>query len=135
MPLTLNSLLQARATVALKVGEEDFTVTYAPAKLTWETRSQLRDGLPAFVPSEDGKKPAAEVIPPALDLYCALLADVLLAWDVVGEKGKPLPIDIQTLKRFPFDFILSLGREVARDSLVNPQIKAVSASTSPTTGN
>lgn len=135
MALTLDSLLKREALLPLLVGEDELNITYRPAALTWEVRGKLRGGVWDMVPPEDAKKPAADVIPAAIEAYCALMAGVLIAWDMVDEKGKTLPIDALTLMRFPLDFVTSLGREVAKDSLVNPQIRATSASTSPTTAS
>lgn len=129
MTLTLQSLLDGVAELPLKVADDDLLVTYRPGKLTWAVRQKLFVGVLAFAA---GEKPAAEETEAAWQAYCAALAGVLVAWDVVDEKGKPLAITAELLTRFPLDFVVSLGREVAKDSLVNPRIRVTLPNTSPT---
>ena len=127
MAISLSALLQNVGELHLKVGEHDLDVKYRPGKLTQGLRNKLLRGPVAFVDEAEDKS-----IQAAWNAYYAAFADLLLAWDVMGDDGEPLPINGETIATLPMGFVESLIEEVAKDSRVNPQIKATSASILPT---
>lgn len=125
MAITLAALLENIADLPLKLGDADLLIKYRPGKMTQAMRTNLLRGAIAFVDEkEDG-------FDGAWRRYYEAIADVLVAWDVM-DGDKPLPITAETLADLPLGFVEGVIGEVAKDSRVNPQIKATSASTSPT---
>jgi hypothetical protein len=127
MAITLTALLDNVAELPLKVGDDDLLVKYRPGKMTQALRNKLLRGPVAFI--EDGNEQNVDT---AWQAYYGAIAGLLVAWDLLGDDDKPLPINAETLSALPLGFVESLIGEVTRDSRVNPQTRATSASTLPT---
>lgn len=108
MSITLASLQENIAELTLKVGDNELTIRYRPGKFTHALRSDLLSGESTY-----------------LDTLASLLVD----WDVLDDKGKPLPVTADVLATLPLAFVEGVAQEVVKSSLANPQIKATSAST------
>lgn len=129
MAITLTALQEGVVDLPLKLGDDDLLIKYHPGKMTQSMRTNLFRGAAAFV--DDNERG----VDGAWRRYFEAVASVLVWWDVLGDDGEPLPISAETLADLPLGFIESLISEVAKDSRVNPQIKAISASISPTKEN
>lgn len=125
MAITLSALLDNVVDLPLKLGDNDLLIKYRPGKMTQAMRNNLFRGAVAFVDDKE------EGVDGAWRRYFEAIASVLVSWDVLGEDGKPLPITAQTLADLPLGFVEGIVGEVAKDSRVNPQIKATSANSSP----
>lgn len=128
MPLTLEALNNKRAELDLEVDGDLLHVVYLPFKLTFVVRKRLRQGVLAYIPVP-APEDAEERIMLAYRAYCDDLATVLVEWDMLRGK-EPYPITGESLTTLAPDFVLSVAREVAKDSLANPLIVATSKSTS-----
>lgn len=93
MPITLSDLVSKTRQIVVKYDGEDVAITYAPGKLT-----------PASVNAQEGRQ-NLEIV----------LAETLLAWDVLDEKGKPLPVTQETLSAMPTRFLWALIDGVNED--------------------
>lgn len=104
MPVSIAHLVQDRRTITVPVGDESLTITYRPGGFTPETEARLRQY------ADDQRGGAALV---------ALLADCLVEWDLVDEKGKPLPINAKTLSGLPVLFLTQLAQAITEDMRPN----------------
>ena len=46
-------------------------------------------------------------------------AEIIESWDVEGEKGKPYPTDVESLKELPVEFIAHIVSACANDLVPN----------------
>lgn len=111
MPITIGALLADRRTISLVIGEDTLNITYRPSGMTPESEERLD----TFVRE---KKVGASLV--------ALLLDVLVEWDLLGEDGKPLAVDAATLKKLPLSFLGLLVSEIGKD--LRPNLMSVGGS-------
>jgi len=79
-------------------------VTYRPGGFTPETEARLRQY------ADDQRGGAALV---------ALLVDCLVEWDLLDEKGKPLPINAKALSSLPTLFLSRVVQAITEDMRPN----------------
>lgn len=93
MPISLGDLQRNTRQIVAHYDGEDVAITYAPGKLT-----------PASVSGNDARQ--------SLE---ALLGTTLLAWDVLDDAGKPLPVTQETLSAMPSRFLWVLVDAINED--------------------
>lgn len=129
MPLRMADLAKAERTVTLEYDGESVTVVYRPARLTAMMRLRLMAGPTLNVADVETATPAEWV--PALEEWYDETAGLLVAWDVLDEKGKALKPTAQLLADLPQDFVGAVLRAIFDDAQVNPRSGGDSPGTSP----
>lgn len=87
---TLDDLIPQRKATVTTPGGGDLAVTVSPSAYTIDREVALQ----AIV--SDGTDPNA-----VADELCALIADVVVEWDLTGNDGQPWPLDRQSLRGLP----------------------------------
>lgn len=82
MPISLANIKNDKRTVTVNYFGDTCEVTYKPSALTPTVENELRE-------AEDNSV--------LIDTLC----DMLTAWDVLGEDGAPLPIEVKVLNSLP----------------------------------
>ncbi len=111
MPVRIGNLVRDRRTVTIPIDDETITITYRPGGFTPDTEDRLREY------ADDQRGGAALV---------AMLADVLVEWDVLDDDGKPLRPTAENLRRLPTMFLGQVAQVIAEDMRPNPQSAGVS---------
>lgn len=105
MPVTLRHLAADRRTCRLAVGDDTLTITYRPSGITPELEDQLREY------TADQRGGAALV---------ALLEHCLIEWDLLDDRGKPIPPMAENLRRLPTVFLGQVVQALMEDLRPNP---------------
>lgn len=119
MPVMLKDLKKATKTVTFPYGADTVTLTYRPAAIT--PRVQYVAGALVALGGQqvdlEGLTPAARnalvqqrtaAATEAIGDYVGMLAEIITAWDVLGDDGKPLPVTAGEMADFPYEFINAL---------------------------
>ncbi len=104
MPVRVGNLVRDRRTVTIPVGDESLTITYKPSGITPETEDRLRE----YAADQRGGA-----------MLVALLADCLVEWDLLDDRGKPLPVNAETLRQLPMVFLTQLVQAITEDMRPN----------------
>lgn len=107
MPVTLAGLNARRAVVKIKVDGETLTVTYNRSVITPNLQSRLRESR-----DEEGGS------------LVRFTRDAVVEWDLLGEDGKPLPLDENTLGSVPSDILLLIETAIYEDLSPNSETPA-----------
>lgn len=100
MPIKLSKIgAKTRKTTATYDGDE-VALTYRPGAFTPRVEARLSEA------QEEGRV-SQEV--------AAVLADVLVSWDVLDEDGKPLKPTAELLMDFPIDFLVGVTEAIGED--------------------
>jgi hypothetical protein len=86
MPISLSHMKNDKRTLTVHYFGDECNVTYRPSALTPVTENALRD-------AEDNTT------------LIDTLAEMIVAWDVLDEEGKPLPIEADVLNQLPNAFL------------------------------
>ncbi len=112
MPVRLSDLMRDTRTMTLPVGDDVLTVTYRPSGITPETEERLAKL------GQDQRLGASMI---------ALLTETLTGWDLVDDKGKPLPITEAQLRKLPMRLLGDLVRAMTEDMRPNASSGGTSA--------
>lgn len=98
MPITLATVNARRATVSIRIEGETLNVTYDRSVI----RPSLQAQMTAWGESESGQ---------AVMFTLAAVKE----WDLLGEDGKPLPLDEATVRELPTDILWMIHRAIYAD--------------------
>jgi hypothetical protein len=98
MPINLSNLKNDKRTVTAHYFGDECGVTYRPSELTPTVESAIRD---------------AEGNTVLVDTLCKLI----VAWEVMGDDGQPLPIEPDTLGNLPSAFLGAI-LQACRDDML-----------------
>lgn len=151
MPIRLADIYRESKSVTFEYEGESVTVEYRHKRLTPVNRVALMGGSEFFMDrkppkpaqaakpqkpakgkkGEEGEDPGPtwREVRDGNDKFFALLADILVGWDVLGEDGQPLPATAQWLEQMPQDFLTEIIRAMFNDSSPNPTRVADSPAT------
>ncbi len=104
MGVRISSLVANKRTITISVGDNALNITYRPGGITPETEDRLRGYA-------DEQRGGAALV--------ALLADCLVEWDLLDDKGKPLPVNVETLRRLPVVFLGRIATAMTEDMRPN----------------
>lgn len=104
MPIPLSSLTADRRTVRVPFGEDALTLTYKPSAVNAVQEARELEER------EKGQHLLAQA---------RSLAELIVSWDVVDEKGKPLPVSEEILGSLGLDVAARLQRAILEDLLPN----------------
>ena len=88
------------ASATFPVGEQTCTITYYPERYE-RIKQRVAQSMEVTKTDHDG-----------FSVFAALLIEVLASWDVLDEKGQPLPITMRTLARLPIGFLFTLLAQI-----------------------
>ena len=104
MPLSLATILAPTATSELAYLGESLTIHWRPNGLTPETQEQV---------NAVADKPAGQ----QTEVLIKILVDIVGSWDLLDDKGKPIPVNRAQLTKLPLPFLWDvfnfLGGEAA----------------------
>lgn len=105
MPVRVGNLVRDRRTVNIPVGDDTLTITYKPSGITPETEDRLRE----YAADQRGGA-----------MLVTLLADCLVEWDLLDDRGKPLPVKADSLRQLPTVFLAQVAQAITEDMRPNP---------------
>jgi hypothetical protein len=119
MPIRLAELTKATRTVVqtFEGTEDTLSITYRPS--AW-TPAVMNEHLSAV---SSGNTPEALVLD---------LATLLVSWDLLDDKGKPIPITAESLRRVSLEVLNVVLGAINADMLPDPTPAATSNGSSPT---
>lgn len=82
MPISVAALVVGKEQISIPFGEDTLNLTYDPNKFTVELERRLKEAQ-----TDEGSIAAS----------AELLAELIVQWDVLDEKDKPLPVNAQTI--------------------------------------
>lgn len=112
MAIKLKDLRQATRTAKFTYAGEEINLTCRPAspwaRVAFNEVAALANKPAA--PNEDWQQLTARLEEDGAVMtdYITVIAELVTAWDVLGEDGQPLPITADTIARFPDRFIHQL---------------------------
>jgi hypothetical protein len=98
MPISLATVNARRATVKISIENETLNVTYNRSVITPDLQAKIKDWGETDVGS--------------LVLFTKA---AVVEWDLLGEDGKPLPLDEKTLGAVPTDIHILIHRAIYTD--------------------
>jgi len=104
MPVRVGNLVRDRRTVTMPIGDESLTITYQPSGITPDTEDKLRE----YAADQRGGA-----------MLVALLVDCLVEWDLLDDRGKPLPITADSLRKLPTIFLAQVAQAITEDMRPN----------------
>ena len=109
--MRLSHVTQDRRTLPIPVSGETLTIVYRPSSLTPEQEDKLREQL------------ADQRGGPAL---AALLAEMLVSWDLTDDSDTAYAVDEPTLRQLPTTFLATLATAITEDMRPNPTSAGIS---------
>ncbi|MGH2520157.1 MAG: hypothetical protein ACRDF8_10165 [Chloroflexota bacterium] len=118
MPLKISDLAKSRRELALDYEVEPshietLNLTYTTSWLTAAKEAEMREMATA------GGRNAESL--------ARVLSDMLVDWDVIGEKGKPYPTNFEHLAVLSIEFLAFVLAGINQDLRPNPQTGGSSA--------
>lgn len=110
--MRLSDLAKDRRTVTVTVSGGSVNVTYRPAGITPE----VEDGLRAMIAEQ---RVGATLV--------AMLAGILVDWDLQDDDGAMYPIDADGLRRLPMQFLAAVAQAISGNIGPNPSSGGSSA--------
>lgn len=104
MPIPLSALTADRRTVRVAFGDDTLTLTYRPSAVNAVQEARELEER------EKGQHLFAQA---------RSLAEIVESWDVVDEKGTPLPPTVLTMQTLGLDVTSKLTRAILDDLLPN----------------
>lgn len=98
MPLNVKTLAAKTNDLVTEFAGEEVHVTYRAGIITPQWEAQYKG-------KEDG-------------LYLQA-SEVIVSWDIEGDKGKPYPLDVESLKALPIEFVAHVVNACANDLVPN----------------
>lgn len=92
MPLSLATIRRPTATAEMPYLEETLTIQWRPSGLTPEAQDVMA--------SVADKPPAQQT-----KAVIKVLTDVVGSWDLLDDRGKPIPVTVQNLAKLPLPFL------------------------------
>jgi hypothetical protein len=126
MPIRLADIYKDTKTVTFTYDGQDVTVEYRHKKLTPVNRVALMAGSSFFMdrkPSAEDEEEAGatwQEVMAGNDRFYGLLTEMIVAWDVLGNDGKPLPVTVEWLGQLPQDFLSALLKTMFDDGRPDP---------------
>jgi hypothetical protein len=105
MPLSFAQIQADVRTINVSYFEHNFSVTYRPSENTPRKNSAAQE-------LEEG----GDTNKATIDTLCR----VMIAWDVLGDDGKPLPITAETLGDMPYAILTSIVQAIGADGSPKP---------------
>ena len=120
MPIKLTDLVAGKRSIVIDFGGDDqLHITYDPAQITAENEreeAQLRmRGL-------------------RINAIALSLSRMIVEWDLVDDKSKPLPIEMETLEKLGYDVVSFIMRSINEDFHPNVLTAGRSGGTSSANG-
>lgn len=87
MAIKLNEVITQRSTSQFETKFGTLSLTFRPYTAEYER---------TMAAAEDDVK---------LGALAGLLCEIILDWDVVDDAGNKVPLEVETLRKFPYDFL------------------------------
>lgn len=103
MPISLGALKNEERTFTFNYQGETAEITYRVHGYTPFLERKAQESLQEQLPARS---------------IAIALAELLIAWDVVGENGQVLDVSYDTLEQFPFEFLTAVMNAITEDQQV-----------------
>lgn len=120
MPISIAALTANRRTIKVTFGDDVLSVIYKPSAINAKQEARENEER------ADGK----HILSAARSL-----AEIIHAWDLVDDAGKPVPPSEDVLSSLGLDVLQTITREIITDALPNRTTASSSNGTSPQTGS
>jgi len=104
VPISIAALAANRRTVKVDFNGETLTLTYRPSVINAKQEAR-----------ELEERAAGQHV----QSMANSLAEIIESWDVVDDKGKPVPVSVELLSTFGLDVLQKMTREIIGDLLPN----------------
>jgi len=104
VPIRLSALTADRRTIVVQFGEDSLSLTYRPS---------------AFNAVQEERELEQRAKGQHLKSQASSLAEIITAWDLVDDDGKPLPVSEAVIATLGLDVVSRLTRAVLDDLLPN----------------
>lgn len=101
MPISLSRMQSNTQTISIPYFEDTVSITYKPSEMTPVVEAQIREASNA-----GDEKVMLEV-----------LSRLVVSWDVLDEKEKPIPVTAKTMATMPSAFLTAIFTGI-RDDMV-----------------
>lgn len=112
MPIRLSDLAAQRRDLDVEFDGEVVKVVYQPGKMTMQMQQRANQAMQ--MPAEEGNRELAQI-----------LSDLVIAWDVLEDEGKALPVNPETVSMMPLRFVTVLTRAIFAD--ISPNARTASS--------
>lgn len=112
MPIKLSELATKSRKLSVGFDDETIEVTYLPGRMTMDMQTRVQEAM---------AKPAGEANSDLAEILSVLVS----GWDVLDDKGEPLPVTVDLVHQMPLRFVTALTRSLFDD--INPNAKTASS--------
>lgn len=119
MPLQITALGKMERKATAMYDEEAVAFTYRPRLLTPLARLRLLAGPIAYV--DNPKESTLLEMAAGVQAYARELAPILVEWEVIDARRKPIKPTAEFIETLPQDFLQAVVRAMVEDVAPNPQ--------------
>lgn len=134
MPITLDKLFSLTVSSSFEYLGETVNVVWSPSRYTGEmdelaatidaeqeaAAAELEELSEAGPGDQKVQRIAAQIQARDRKAVRRFLAALLVSWDVLDARGKPIPTDERTLATLPPDFLTTVFASIGRENQVDP---------------